>query len=165
MKVIMISHASCRVCSLNDQATFWVLIIKPENVWNEINVFTFVYLQNQNNENNPDPRIRVIFSTPKGQYCSFSVTHNKRTQLKDFLQTFRWIEYTKQQRGKLKIFSVASVPDGKSLSVSLVSFNEKSLSVFAIEVWLQGWDLLGMKEFLEVIARTKKEIKQINSTH
>lgn len=79
MKVIMISHASCRVCSLNHQATFWVLTIKQENSWNEINVFTFVYLQNQNNENNPDPRIRVIFYTPKGPYCSLSVTHNKRT--------------------------------------------------------------------------------------
>lgn len=43
-----------------------------------------------------------------------------------------------QQRDKLKIFSVASVPHGKNPRVPLVSFNEKCLSVFAIEVWLQG---------------------------
>lgn len=43
-----------------------------------------------------------------------------------------------QQRDKLKIFSVASVPHGKNPRAPQVSFNEKSLSVFAIEVWLQG---------------------------
>ena len=68
-----------------------------------------------------------------------------------------------QQRDKLKIFSVASVPHGKNPRVPLVSFNEKSLSVFAIEVWLQG-DLLGMKEFLKVIAKTRKR-DQANKFH